>query len=188
LGLAAGKGGSGLPKAYIAQSDICQCLKFGLYLSDLAKKDERLAYSHLQHPGYVLPLVSDIERFPIVTLSLTHVTGHIDIREKVHFDLNDPISAARLAPSPLYIEAEAARSVPAGSCVPGLGEQVADVGKNAGVCGWVGARSSSDRRLVNVDYRIYVFKTGQPAVSADWFPGMIEVAGQRSIQGVDDQA
>ena len=48
-----------------------------------------------------------LQRFTVVAFPMTDLTGHIDIRQEMHLDLDDPVPAARLAPPAFYVEAEA---------------------------------------------------------------------------------
>ncbi len=42
---------------------------------------------HVQHFGDVLTFEGDIECVAVVTRPLTHLTGNIDVGQKVHFNL-----------------------------------------------------------------------------------------------------
>jgi hypothetical protein len=103
----------------------------------LAEKGEGLVYGHIQYLRDVFALVAHIQGFSVIPFASTHVAGDIDIRQKVHFDLDDPIAATGLAPASLYVEAEASRLEASDLGIGGPGKEVPDVGKQARIGGRV---------------------------------------------------
>ena len=51
-----------------------------------------LSYRHIQHIGDVLAFELHIERVTVVAGTLTHLTWHIHVGQKVHFDLDRPVT------------------------------------------------------------------------------------------------
>src|SRR6202030_1374427 len=74
---------------------------------------ERLLDRHVEHVGDRFPLEQHVERFAIVALALADVAGDVDVRQKVHLDLDDAVALAGLAAAALDVEREAARLVAA---------------------------------------------------------------------------
>ena len=70
-----------------------------------ARKLEGLIDGHIQDVPDVGAFVLDFQGFPGCTASPADVAGHINVREEVHLDLDDSVSAAGLAPPPLDVEA-----------------------------------------------------------------------------------
>ncbi len=46
-------------------------------------------------------LESDFQRFPVITLSVAGIALHIDVRQKVHLDLDDTVTLTRFASAAL---------------------------------------------------------------------------------------
>src|SRR5947199_1268995 len=68
---------------------------------------------HVEHVGDRLALEQHFQRLTIVTLALANVAGDVDIRQKVHLDLDDAVALAGLATAALDVEREPARLVAA---------------------------------------------------------------------------
>src|SRR5690606_11949429 len=97
-------------------------------------------------------------------------------------DLDGTVALARLAAAALDVEGEAARLVAALARLGGAGEQVADVGEDAGVGGGVGARRAADRALVDLDDLVDVLGAPDARVGAGLGLGAVELLGQRRVQ------
>ena len=61
---------------------------------------------HVEDIGYAHLLELDFEGFFVEALALAALTGHIDIGQEVHFDLDQAITLAGLAAPALDIERE----------------------------------------------------------------------------------
>ena len=120
-------------------------------LRNVGEKYAGLLHRHVQHVGDGLVLVLDLERFTVVALALADVTGHVNIRQKVHFNRQNAAAFAGFAASALDIEAEPPGAVAAHFGILCVGKQRADVAKHACVGGRVGARRAANRRLVDAD-------------------------------------
>src|SRR6202012_4031760 len=98
-----------------------------------------------------LALEQHFERLAVIALALADVAGDVDVRQKVHLDLDDAVAVAGLAAAALDVEGKAPGLIAA--CL-GLGEAsepFADRREGAGVGRGIGARSAADRRLVDID-------------------------------------
>src|SRR5690606_22088681 len=100
----------------------------------------------------------------IVALSVTDVAFHIDVRQEVHFDLDDTIALAGFAAPALDVEAEAPRRIAAGLGFGQLGEPVADRRESAGIGGRIGPRRAADRALVDIDHLVEILQALNPVV------------------------
>ena len=135
----------------VAKADLLQRLQLACDLRNVGEKYAGLLHRHVQHVGDGLVLVLDLERFTVVALALADVTGHVNIRQKVHFNRQDAAAFAGFAASALDIEAEPPGAVAAHFGILCVGKQRADVAKHACVGGRVGARRAANRRLVDAD-------------------------------------
>ena len=145
------------------------------------KESQRLLHRHLQHIVDALAPVLDLQRLAVVALALTHLTGDIDIRQKVHFDLDDAIAVTGLAPAALDIEGEPGRIVAPHLGIVGLGKHLPDVGEHTGVGGRVGTRGAADGRLIDVDDLVQFLHTQNVPVLAGAGFGAIELGCQRLV-------
>ncbi len=114
-------------------------------------------------------------------------TGHVDIGQKVHLDLDDAVPLAGLAPPSPHVKAEASRPVPPGFGLGGLCVKSADVVKEAGVSGRVGTRGAANWRLVDVYYFVYELDPFDAVVAAGLGPGPGHFLGQALVQHLVDQ-
>ena len=99
----------------------------------ICKKLHCLLNGHVEHVAYRLALVFYLKRFAVVSLALADLAGNVDVRKKVHFDLDYSVALASLAPAALDIERKSALGKAAHLCVVGRGKQRADVGEQSGV-------------------------------------------------------
>ena len=99
----------------------------------MVEEFQRLLDRHVQHVVDGLALVFYFQRLPVVPLSAAHLTGHIDVREEMHLDLQDAVAGAGLAPAALYIETEAAFLVASRLRVRRGRKEIPDQVKYAGV-------------------------------------------------------
>ncbi|MNV17227.1 hypothetical protein D3C71_1080100 [compost metagenome] len=106
----------------------------------------------------VLALVLHLQGLAVVTLALADVAGHIDVRQEVHFHLDDAVPLTGLAAPPLDVEGEATRQVAARPRLLGAGQQLADRGEQAGVGRRVGSRGTADGALIDVHHLVQVLQ------------------------------
>ena len=74
-----------------------------------------LLYSYNKGLGllYILPLIGDLKGLAIVSAASADLAFHVDVREKVHFDLYESIALAVLAAPSFCVEGKTARVVSA---------------------------------------------------------------------------
>ena len=121
---------------------------------NILKKPGCLLHRHIQHVIDTLSLVFYLQGLPVVALPSADLTGHIHIRQKMHLYLNNPVSAAGLAPSPLHVKAETALAVAFGLGIGRGGKQIPDHVKHACVGSRIRAGSAADRRLINGNHLV----------------------------------
>ena len=114
----------------------------------------------------VLALVLHFQGLPVVALAFAHLTGDVDVRQEVHFNLQQAVSGAGLAPAPLHVEGEPPGAIPPGLGVRGGGEELPDVSKEPGVGGGVGPGGPADGGLVDGDDLVQKFLPFQTVVLA----------------------
>ena len=187
LGFAAGKGGGALPQLDIPQAHIQQGLEFAVNLGVVGKEGAGLLHRHVQHIGDGLALVVHFQGLPVVAGSLAHLTGHKDIRQEMHLDLDDAVALASLTPAALHIKAEPSRPVAPHLGFLGLGKNTPDIGKDAGIGGRVGTGGAADGRLVNADHLIHIFQPLDILMLARPPLGSVQVCRQPFIQDLIDQ-
>ena len=154
LRLAPGQRRRGLPQLDVVQPHVRQRLQLPGDGRDMLEELQGLSHGHVQHVRDRLALVPDVQGFPIVPPALTHLAGHVHVRQKMHFDLDQPSALARLAPAALHVETVTSGPIPAHARLRQPGEQVPDKREHASVRGGIGARRPADRRLVDVDHLV----------------------------------
>ena len=132
-------------------------------------------------------LVSDSERFGIVSASAADFAHDVDVRQKIHFDSAKAIALAGFASAAFYVEAEAAWLVAAFARFGKHGEEFADWTENAGVCGGIRTRRAANGRLVDFNYLVDELDTGDFAVCAEWFAGTVKFLRKRAVKNVVDE-
>src|SRR5262249_12209639 len=93
---------------------------------------------------------------------------HINVRQKVHLDLDQAAAFAILAAAAFHIETESSRVVTAHSRRRQLREQITDRPERAGVSYRIRSRRPADRALIDHDCLVDLFDTAQHLISA-WF-------------------
>ncbi len=111
----------------------------------------------------LLPLIANMKGLAAKPFALADRAGDPDIGEKIHFQPVRAIALAGLAPASRDIEAEPARSVTARFRLGHPREEVANLVKQLDVGRRVGARSSTDRRLVDIDHLVEMLEALDPA-------------------------
>ena len=154
LGFPPGKGGGGLPHADVTEADIKERHQLAVDLGDGREEFGGFLNRHLQHVGDGLALVAHFQRFAVVALALAQLARHVDVRQKVHLDLDDAVAPAGFAAAALHVERETPLGVAAHLGIGGHGEQSPDEVEGAGVGGRVAARGAPDGRLINVNHLV----------------------------------
>ena len=187
LRLAAGERRGRLSELDIAEADLSHGLKPSRNFGHVGEELARLVHRHVEHLVDVLTLVAHLKRLLVIALALTHVAGHIHIRQEVHLDLQKAVARAGLAAAALDVEGKPARPVAARLGVRRFGEQVANVIEHAGIGCRVGARRAPDGRLVNIDHLVQIGQPGDLIMRARARLGAVELGGQLFVQDLVDE-
>src|SRR5204863_10018866 len=131
------------------------------------------------HLGDRLSLELDLQRLAVVAPALADLARHVDVRQELHFDLQDAIALAGLAAAALDVEGEAAGPVATQARVWHRREQLADRRKPAGIGGRIGAWGAPDRRLIDLDHLVQMLETLDPIVLASPLASPIDRLSQR---------
>ena len=128
-----------------------------------------------------------LERLAVVASSVTHLARHIDVGQEVHLDLDRPVARAVVTATALDVERETTGHVSTDLGLSRLGEQLAHVVENAGVCRGVAARGPPDRPLVDVHDLVEVLKTQDCLVPTGDLTRAVELVGENHVEDVIDQ-
>ena len=148
----------------VAKPDLLEHAHLVADSGDRLEQLGRLLDVHVEHVGDRMALELHLQRLAVVARAVADVAGDVDVGQEVHLDLDEAVALARLAPSALDVEAEAAGLVAARLGLGQAGEPVADLGEGAGVGRGVGARGAADRRLVDVDDLVEMLEPGDLVV------------------------
>ena len=88
---------------------------------------------------------------------MTDFTRNVNIRQEVHFNLDDAVAFTILAASAFNIEAEPSLFIPPQLGFVGFRKQTANVIKNTGIRCRITPRCTPNRTLVNVDELFDIF-------------------------------
>ena len=187
LRLAARERGGGLPQRDVAKTHVQQRVQLARDRRHRLEERVRLLHRHRQHFVDVPFLVAHLERFAIVALAVTHVAGHVHIRQEMHLHLDETVALARLAAPALHVEGETPGTVAALARLLHLREQLADRRKEARVGGRIGARCTADGALVDADHLVEVIEAIDVAVRGRFLRAVVQVPRHRVIERVVDQ-
>ena len=187
LRLAAGQGGGALPQSYVGKSHIHERAQLPRQDRHGAEEIVGLLHGHVQHFVDIPALVADVEGFAIVALAFAQIAGHVDVREKVHFHLDDAVAAACLAATTAHIEAEPPGAVTAGARFGGCGEKLPHRREQTRVGGRIGSGRSPDGTLVYVDDLVQMMQTLDAIVRGRISVCVVELAGGDPVKSIVDQ-
>ena len=175
LRLAAGERGRRLADLDIIQPHILKRLELAGNLRDAREKFQPLLYGHFQHVVDALALIFDFERLAVVAPPLAHVARDVDVRQKVHFDFDDPVALTGLAAAALDVEREPSGAEAAHLGVLRGGVKLADVGEYAGIRRRVGARRAPDGGLIDLDHLVERLNPADFPARAGTRPRAVEI-------------
>ena len=161
--------------------------QLGLDRGDVLENVERLVDGHLEDVGDGVPAELHLLHLARVARAMAYLARHVDVRQKLHLDLDDPVALTVLAPPALHVEAEPAGLVAAHLRLGQARKQVADVREHAGVRRRVAAWRAPDRRLVDVDRLVQAVQPFDRVVRPRPFLGPIEVLRHLPAKDVRDQ-
>ncbi len=147
----------------------------------------RLFHRHAQDVVDGLALVADLQRLAVVALAVADVTGHEDVRQEVHFHLDQAVALAGLAAAALDVEGEAPRPVAAVARLRHAGEEFSDRRQQARVGSGVGTRRASDRRLVDADHLVEELQSFDRVVRRRLGAAAVKVARGGGVERVVDE-
>src|SRR5258708_4969354 len=110
-----------------------------------------LLHRHIQYFVDVASLVLNLESLAVVALPMADIAGDVDVRQEMHFHLDDAVTLAGLASSTLDIEGESAGAVATLTRQRHARKQIANRCEQPCVRRRIGARHASDRALVHID-------------------------------------
>ena len=123
------------------------------------KEGQGLFHRHIQHIIDTLSLIFDFQGLPVIALAAADFAGHIDIRQEMHLDLQDTVSAAGLTAAALHVEAETAFLVASRFGIRRGRKEISDQIKDSRIGRRVGTGCPSDRGLVDIDDLVQLLQT-----------------------------
>ncbi|TKS58497.1 MAG: hypothetical protein EWM73_03521 [Nitrospira sp.] len=160
------------------QPDIMQGVELPLDEGDMLEELHGIVHRHIQHVGDALPLMVNLHRLAVVPLALANLTGHVDVRQEMHLDLDQPVALAGLAAAALYIETIATGLVPPNAGLGQIRVEIPDETEQTCIGRRIRARSPADRGLVDVDHFIQRVDTQQFLAAIDLWFFVIEQLGE----------
>ena len=157
----------------VAEADFAQKVQPVFDRRDGVEKVKSLVDGHVQNVGNGFALIFDFQRFAIEAFAFADVAGNVNVGQKVHFDFGHAVAFAGFAAAAGNVEGKTPGVVASRLGFRQTGEPVADVGKQAGIGGRIGARGAADRRLVDVNHFVNVFQPGQLVVNAGRFAAAV---------------
>ena len=143
---------------------------------------------HVQHFVNVLSLVGNLQGFPIISLALAYLAGNENIRQEVHFDFQQTVSAAGFASPALHVKGKAILLIAPCLCLRALGEDFANHVKQAGVGGRIASGSAANGTLVNHDDLVQLLHALHAAELTGAGLGSVQHPCQMLVQNLIDQA
>ena len=171
----------------IAEADILDDLELARDARYVLEERDGLVNRHVEHIGDVLALVLDFERLAVIARAFADLAGHVDVRQEMHFNLQDTVALACFAAAALDVEAEAAGFVAAHLRLARLAEQLADGVEDARIRRRIRARRAADGLLVDVDDLVDVFEALDFLVLARLALRMIEARGDALVENFVDE-
>ena len=187
LRLAAAEGRRRLPQLHVPEAHVLQRAQLRRRGRHVLQQLEGLIHRQRQHVGDGRAAVGDFQRLPVVAAPLALPARHVDVRQEVHLDGEEPVPPARFAAPALHVEREAARPVPPRA---GLGPhrvQLADEREESRVGGGVGPRRAAYRRLVYPDHLVEQLDAFDRGVRPGLGARPVQRAGQRAVEDVVHQ-
>ena len=187
LRFAAGEGRRALTERDVAEAHVEQRVQLACDRRHRSKKFGGLLDRHAEHFGDVLAFVLNVERLAVVALAMAHLARHVDVREKVHLDLDDAVALAGFAAPAFYVERKTAGTVTAFARHRHASEQFADRREEPGVGRGIRARRASDRALIDVDDLVEMIESLDCVVRGRLRGAAVEVTRGCGVERVVDQ-
>ena len=116
-------------------------------------------HRHIQYIADRLPLIPDLQCFPVVAPAIAFFTMHINIRQEIHFYHPQSAAFTHIAPASFYIERKTACIVTPDFGFRYCGKQLTDICKKIAVGGRIAAGRSADWRLIDFNHLVNVFQS-----------------------------
>ena len=150
LCLSTGQSCRSLTKSHVAQANFNQGVQVTGNTRDWSKELSGLGNRHIEDICNALTFVEDLQGLTVVACTMAHFAGHVNIRKKVHLNLEGSITLTGLAPSSLHIEGETPRTITAKFCLRDFSKELTDLIPDSRVGSRIRPRCTTDRRLVDV--------------------------------------
>ena len=152
------------------------------------KKFTGLIHGHFQYISNAFSFKGCFQGFPIVTFPLTNLTGNIDIRQEVQFDLDDTIPLAGFTTPALYIKAKAAFFVSPGFGLFAFGKDFPNGIEYTGIGCRIASGSTADRALINGNDLIQILQASDLGIIFRHHFGAVQLVGQGMIKNIIDKS
>src|SRR5215210_6422050 len=171
----------------VAKTDVEQCLQLLANPRLVLEERERVFHRLLEHIRDAQSAEANFQCLTVVPLALADIAGDIDVRQKVHLDLDETVALARLTAPALHVERETARPVTANFRFGQLGEQLADRREESCIGCRIRAGGATDWTLIDVDDLVEVLEAGDARVRSGNHSGAVEMPRHRPVQNVLDE-
>ncbi len=176
-----------MSNADIAKPHTHQGIHFFTDAWNRLEKGLRIFNRHIKNVCYAIVFELYFQSFTIIAFALAGFTLHIDIRQKMHLYLDQPIALAGLTAPPLDVEAEPTRRIAARLGFRQAGEPIPDRRKRPRIGRGVGPRGAANRALVDVDDLVQMLEPLDRLTRGGGFTGTIQAGGGGFVQGLDGQ-
>ena len=183
----AGKRRSGLAELQITKPDVEQRIQFVRDARHVSKKSRGLIHGQVENVCDIFTFVGDLQRLAIVAPAVANLALDINVRQKMHLDLDQAAALAILAPAAFDVEAEPAGTVTAHPRSRQLREQFANRTEGAGVGHWIRTGRPPNRALIDHDRLIDLFGAAQCAICARFLFRIVKTPEERAPQNVVHQ-
>src|SRR5258706_8223 len=157
LCFASGQGRRLLPDLDIAEPDPFERIRLLAHGRHRPEQVRARFHRHVEHVCDRIVAELHFQSLAVVALAVADVALHVDVRQKVHFDLDYAVALAGLAAPALDVEGEPPRPVAAGLGFGQAGVPFPYRRKRACIGRRVRTQRPADRRLIDVDHLIEEF-------------------------------
>ena len=154
---------------------------------DWSKELSGLGNRHIENICNALTFVENLQSLTVVPCTMANLAGDINIRQKVHLNLEGSITLTGLAPSPLHIEGETPGTVTAKLCLRNFSKELTNLIPNSRVGGRIRPRCTTDRRLINMHDLIKPLSSHNGTMASRNKTGTVQTASQGPIKNLIDQ-
>src|SRR5215475_14011426 len=126
-----------LPQPQITEPNIQHRVQFVRNAWNISKETRRFVHRQIEHIGDVLSFVSNLQRLTIVASPVTHFALDVNIRQKMHLDLDQSAAFAIFAATAFDVKTETSGIIAAHSGGGKLREQLSDGSERAAISDWI---------------------------------------------------